>query len=492
MAEATDGAVRQKDRTCQICGEDCSGDARVKDTRGRYFHTACVERVREQRRREKQGESATPDAEQAGGAEDTRSAGDPALADTAVGVPPAHEGVDDEGFEAPDDDSPFDSIPAPGRDPSEGPPWGGERVREDLINAYLPDSSAKDDAEQQACPSCMAPLPAKAVLCVQCGQNLRTGAKVGDSAAPTGKGRRASRAGAHLARFPMAMLLALLGAVAAGAVGAAAWSGVIIGVNAELGWIAVLVGLATGFGAAFGAGAHKGMISGAIACLVSLAAIGAGKVVPLVQAIDTALASIEGGAVSTANPAALPDSEAIWLMIDTESLRRQRNGEPLPWPEGMTWEDAFAIEDYPPDVVADCRSAWGALTPAQRKKKKADLLRDYGSTMLSHEIAMLRTRRGQDVFWAKGMSLAGARILRDYPLDVVDLARMRWDGMTLAERDALLRYASSDVATLEGKVRLAIESMKEGYTPRDMRFDVIWGLLAIGAAFAMGSGVYEF
>ena len=40
----------ESEKICAICGRDCSGQPRIKDPKGRYFHKSCYEQALEERK----------------------------------------------------------------------------------------------------------------------------------------------------------------------------------------------------------------------------------------------------------------------------------------------------------------------------------------------------------------------------------------------------------------------------------------------------------
>lgn len=109
-------------KTCVICGEDCAGQPRIKDKKGRYYHKTCYEQAKAKKA------SPAPPVE-------------------AALKPLAIEGDEPGGFD------PFGDLadsPAP-----EAPPVGAN-----------------------ACPSCGNALQSGSVLCMNCGYNQKGGKQV--------------------------------------------------------------------------------------------------------------------------------------------------------------------------------------------------------------------------------------------------------------------------------------------------------------------------
>ncbi len=85
-----------------------------------------------------------------------------------------------------------------------------------------------------ACPKCGAQVKPDAVICINCGNNLRLGINVKTIA-------KAKKAGS----FGLALGVGAAAALLTGLL----WAGIAIGINMEIGWVAIGVGAVTGFAA---------------------------------------------------------------------------------------------------------------------------------------------------------------------------------------------------------------------------------------------------
>jgi predicted nucleic acid-binding Zn ribbon protein len=114
----TDQARPQK--ICVICGQDCAGQPRTKDAKGRYYHTGCYEQARRSLEEKRAAAGAPPPPR------------------------PEEEVVDllDEAADTP-------AAPAP--------------------------AAAHASGAARACPNCGHALDADALICIECGYNLQTG-----------------------------------------------------------------------------------------------------------------------------------------------------------------------------------------------------------------------------------------------------------------------------------------------------------------------------
>lgn len=107
-----------KVRVCQACGEDCSGQPRIKDSKGRYIHKTCAERILKESKSKK-----------------SRPASTAAAAPVAVAA------------------APVESRPL-------------------AMDSFLDDSLK---LVAQTCPNCNNSMPEGTQLCVRCGYNFETG-----------------------------------------------------------------------------------------------------------------------------------------------------------------------------------------------------------------------------------------------------------------------------------------------------------------------------
>jgi hypothetical protein len=120
-------------KVCRFCAKDVSGEARIKDKKGRYACQPCFERLKEKREQTQQ-------------------------------------------------------IPEPKANPYSAFDDG---VDTEAIALDI-DTSSMPSAQQpmKACPTCKAMLGASDVFCVQCGTNVQTGGKLGKAKVKKAKPRR--------------------------------------------------------------------------------------------------------------------------------------------------------------------------------------------------------------------------------------------------------------------------------------------------------------
>lgn len=213
------------------------------------------------------------------------------------------------------------------------------------------------------CPSCGKPLAEDAVLCVRCGYNRSTGKarRVKVSKEGAGLGAAAGTT-AKIAIGANPLVWAACGCIG-GAVGAAVWAGVSYYGRIEFGWIAVLVGFLAGVGTRAGAGNYAGLLSGVVAVVVALASIAAGKYAAVSLYVKDIASEIDRQFV-------MDDAAALDHLADDIALAWEQEGRKLTWPDGMDYESATEITDYPRPVQDEVRKQWGAMDPQTRQAFK--------------------------------------------------------------------------------------------------------------------------
>lgn len=423
-----------KARPCQACGQDCTGQPRIKDSKGRYLHKACYEKARAKAERRKPVE--------------------------------------------------VQARPAPDADDHYGLDGDDLGLGDDLL-ANLPQT-----AGGPACPDCGSPSANGAILCTICGHNFQTGRSAGKVkvSKETAMGNASAAAASHSA----AWLLALIGASIGGAVGAVAWAVVGVVLGLEIGYLAVGVGFLCGLGAALGARSKTGLVSGLVASGVAILAIAVGKFAIVQFVLDEAVAGARESIQAQMQNADQPwftDEEALREMVSDESLRRERTGEVLRWPFGTSWEDAYEMDHYPPEVSGKIKMAWERMSETERASKKDELMRENMSASIADEIAWERDEQGQSITWPAGMTYDEAYLIEDYPPDIAREAQARWDAMSRQEQVQYLNKGLEEFAAMIENPELTAAMMSAGYGPKALFFDILWVVLAVGAAFGTGANV---
>eukprot|EP00913_Durusdinium_trenchii_P006311 g5923.t1 len=287
-------------KTCVICGQDCAGLPRLKNDKGQYAHKACVTNKQ------------TPQ--------------------------PNHEPEADP--YALDDDAGL--------------------AMDDLLGDLDPTDNAP--GPRAACPSCGNALADGAVVCMGCGHNTQTGKTLSSKVLKPKADRPDSIPVPTFATGPI--VTTLVGAAVAAFLGAAIWAGIIIGVQVELRFIAIIIGAMVGIGAAYGARGNAGFLSGSVAVVFALAAIIAGRYIGVSSIVDSEITRVSSEMRSEFED--LSDDEQAQLAKQriADDLLNQRvvTGEsPDPDTDLELIEWGYYPEDYPDEIIDQTELAWSEL-----------------------------------------------------------------------------------------------------------------------------------
>ena len=137
----------------------------------------------------------------------------------------------------------------------------------DAVPNNLSPTEVAPNHSTKVCPSCGSELSADAVLCVDCGFDLRS--RSHHEMQKLKPRKRKSKAAQEAATLMQGVAFSAMGAV----LGAIVWVGVVIITDYEIGWIAWGLGAATGAGMALGKGDDTGEFSGIIAAAMAIVGI---------------------------------------------------------------------------------------------------------------------------------------------------------------------------------------------------------------------------
>jgi hypothetical protein len=147
----------------------------------------------------------------------------------------------------------------------------------------------------------------------------------------------------------------------AGAIGAAAWAGVVMVTNYEFGILAWGVGVLVGFavGATATTGQRSPVAAGVLASVLALATIFAGKGAAAYMVSNSAMTYAEASS-----------EEMLISFVADEVLHEHAMN-------GRTFDDeevgGFTENDYPSDVWAEAESRWAAMPAAEKQTMRGDL-----------------------------------------------------------------------------------------------------------------------
>ncbi|MFK7884733.1 MAG: hypothetical protein AB8F26_11185 [Phycisphaerales bacterium] len=305
-----------------------------------------------------------------------------------------------------------------------------------LDDALLGDLPMDEPADttgglQAACPGCGSSLNQGTVICMSCGFDTRSGkarkVKVAKQKAPaSGVGGLAASAGSAAASGLGYLLFSTIGACVGGLLGAFLWAVLIIAFNIELGYAAIGVGILCGFGAALGARGNGGMITGVIAALVTLFAISTGKMFAVIHFTDQMIAEYEA------------ENDAYY-----ENLSNSERSD-------------IAIVDFADEYLSDQLES-AELDDQTREAYDRALVESYEPS--------------------------------DYPAEVAQIARDRYDAMTPEAKDDYFDVLQSQIEPITEAEKNDLYA--EGFAATFGLLDIVFFLIAVVAAFKVGSSSNE-
>lgn len=153
------------------------------------------------------------------------------------------------------------------------------------------------------------------------------------------------------------MIKGVAAAVIAGIAGAAVWAAVSHYTGYEVGFIAWGVGLVVGIAMMAGAGNSAGAQTGVLAAIIAVAAVLGGKYATVHLDLQEFTSEMEASGFE------ISEHDLLVQHADEVVAEWEAEGRRLAWPEGMTVDEAWEVEDYPPDVWAEAEQRWEALGP---------------------------------------------------------------------------------------------------------------------------------
>lgn len=155
------------------------------------------------------------------------------------------------------------------------------------------------------------------------------------------------------------MLRGLVGALIGGLIAAAAWALIAYYLNRESTLVALGVGVLVGKGMQYGLTESPGTRSGAIAALVALATIVAGKfaAVQIIIREDMERAAF----MQPVNEEACKIQLGFAVMEELE-----KEGKSLKWPEGRNADNLEHFEEFPDQIRNEVDAEWMAMTPEEK------------------------------------------------------------------------------------------------------------------------------
>ena len=377
------------EKICVLCGQSCAGQPRIKNEKGQYAHQACVKAKQEQQ----------ADAE------------------------PEYEDDYNDALGGGMDDLFDDDL------------LGDLGEQDEIIGSAM------------ACPSCGQRMEEGAVVCMACGFNTQSGR----SLATKRKEAKASGAGtavlggvAKVGGFAASPMLPLIGALIGGAIGAAIWAAIAYFFDYEFGWIAWIVGGLVGLGASIGPvdKAGGGAITGAMAAVVAMGAISAGKYAAVYFAVQSTFGS---GAMAPLVIEDISEELIMQTMVDDVSREMIDRGESIAWEDPHLFNEAAIWPDeYPNQIQTMITNRWDSMSNDDRiafrkgiaERSEFDLsYRDIDDDWALSSMAYIVTNTmiddGEKIEWPDpNLPLNIAIWPEDYPADIQTKTRERWDSLS--------------------------------------------------------------
>jgi hypothetical protein len=220
----------------------------------------------------------------------------------------------------------------------------------------------------------------------------------------------------------------LVGGLAGGLIGAAAWIVVVYFTDYELGVIAWGIGVLAGYGVRVVAGERKGAGPAVAAVVAALLSVGVGKVGSIAMAV---------------RPGAVTEEYAVVALADVVVRDFERQGQAIEWPAGVTQDTASEEADYPPDVWAEAEIRWLAIPPAERERYLSDvshlwlLDREYVISFVADDVVDEYSELGVELEWPAGADREASLSRDDYPIEVWEEAVIRWQALSPEEQRAI-------------------------------------------------------
>jgi hypothetical protein len=175
-----------------------------------------------------------------------------------------------------------------------------------------------------SCPSCGKPLDKKAVLCVSCGYDTRTGEKretqhVIESSADAKKSAARSKA-ADSGSILLGTLFSFIGAM----IGALIWAVIVYLTHYELGYVAIGLGALCGWGMNLGYDPDDGTFAGIISAFMSFVGIVAAKMMIIVIIVSAAVGSMIGELDAENIDPAEMNRQMAAVVVAENNLEKQR------------------------------------------------------------------------------------------------------------------------------------------------------------------------
>jgi hypothetical protein len=176
-----------------------------------------------------------------------------------------------------------------------------------------------------SCPSCGKPIDRKAVLCISCGYDTRTGEKretqhMIESDADAKKSAKESKASA-IGSMMLGTLFSFIGAM----IGALIWAVIVYLTHYEITYVAIGLGALCGFGMNMGYDPDDGTFAGIISAFMSLVGIVAAKVMTVLIFISAMVGSLGDIEIDEATQLEMMREGVAYAMAEENLVNRGVN-----------------------------------------------------------------------------------------------------------------------------------------------------------------------
>lgn len=172
-----------------------------------------------------------------------------------------------------------------------------------------------------------------------------------------------------------ALVKSIVAGVIGGVIGAVVWAVVAYQFNVEIGYIAWGIGVLVGVAVHMGAGNDVGPLTGGVAAIIATASVAGGKYAAVSAVVDDVTAEV-GTMIDSVG-----DDDVFLVLVDDVAVEFAGQQKAMTWPDGMTYEMASELEEYPKEVVAEARSRWDRADEAWRGS-----FREYAKGKMKHNI----------------------------------------------------------------------------------------------------------
>ena len=176
---------------------------------------------------------------------------------------------------------------------------------------------------------------------------------------------------------------ALAGGVAGGVIGVVLWAAVTYFTGYEIGWVAWFVGVLTGAGVSGSIERRGGILTGLLACVIAVGAVGAGKVAMARMAASEAIATIGEN---------FTEEDAVFHMARND-------------PEAEPGEDG----EYDSAALDRAEASWEAMSETERDAYRLQAANEVRQEMEANSeavtvVALIHSLSPYDILW---IGLAG-------------------------------------------------------------------------------------